>query len=312
MRYGLILFADKEKLTNEESRKVFSDSSFYLPAAPCDIGGSRLCDAVRDAIKAVRESDGEKRAVVITDSVEIAGVCDSINEAHLFYDPKGRTRGHKYILMSIFGLYLDDGGLDGKYLDEVYARTKGLPLTILETERTYLREISKVGVRDDVRALAKIYEKEHVTDYLEGLYPFDEEVEYEKKYIDNIYGFYGYGMWLVCLKAADEVIGRAGIETRSGMEDDTVELGYLIDPQYQGRGIATEVCGAIVEYAVRTLKKTRIVSRVHPKNKASVALMKRLEFVPAAPRPAEADAVGEDIFFERRFGAQWAGVKPPA
>lgn len=64
-----------------------------------------------------------------------------------------------------------------------------------------------------------------------------------------MYGYYGYGMWLVFDKASGELIGRAGLEHREFPDAVELELGYLIDPDRQGQGLATEVCQAILAFA---------------------------------------------------------------
>jgi len=84
-----------------------------------------------------------------------------------------------------------EGMKDHGYLAMVYSRYKNIPLQILETERTYVREITT----DDVKALYSLYDDEALK-YVEPLYEYDEEVIFTKKYIENMYGFYGYGLWL--------------------------------------------------------------------------------------------------------------------
>lgn len=49
----------------------------------------------------------------------------------------------------------------------------------------------------------------------------------QKNYIENMYGFYGYGLWLVFEKETDELIGRAGIEIRNIDGADKNELDIL-------------------------------------------------------------------------------------
>lgn len=177
--------------------------------------------------------------------------------------------------------------VDFSYLWKVHHRFHEIPLYILETKRTVVREFS-MGDMDD---LYKLYEGAHMTDYMEPLYEREKEEAYEANYIEKVYGFYDYGMWLVFHKETKELIGRAGVESRGGLEHssrrvdddyrndpDTVELGYAIKEEYQNQGYATEVCEAILNYTFHVLKKKRVYAQVDEKNLASVKLLKRLNF----------------------------------
>lgn len=66
-----------------------------------------------------------------------------------------------------------------------------------------------------------------MTDFVEPLYDYETELEYQKAYIENMYGFYEYGMWLVFLKETGRLIGRAGLEHD--------EMGYMIAQQFQNQ-----------------------------------------------------------------------------
>ena len=63
---------------------------------------------------------------------------------------------------------------------------------------------------DYLDALFELYEGEGMTEYIEPLYPYEQEKEYQQAYIRHMYGFYGYGMWIVCDKNPGALIGRAG------------------------------------------------------------------------------------------------------
>lgn len=177
--------------------------------------------------------------------------------------------------------------VDFSYLWKVHHRFHKIPLYIMETKRTVIREFSMKDLDD----LFKLYEGEHMTDYMEPLYEREEEAAYEANYIEKVYGFYDYGMWLVFDKESKELIGRAGVESRGGIEHssrredddyrsdpDTVELGYAIKEEYQNQGYATEVCKAIIDYTFHTLHKKRIYAQVDKENIPSVKLLKKLNF----------------------------------
>jgi ribosomal-protein-alanine N-acetyltransferase len=85
---------------------------------------------------------------------------------------------------------------------------------------------------------------------------------------------YGFGMWAVIDRASNELIGRCGL----GFLDQTseVELGYLLDRAYWGRGLATEGAQAALRYGFEVVKLERIVAVAKPENIASRRVMEKL------------------------------------
>lgn len=157
--------------------------------------------------------------------------------------------------------------LDIEYMDRVRRRYNHIPWDIGETDRCRIRELSL----SDLPALYELYDKPGMTDFVEPLYDYETELEYQKAYIENMYGFYEYGMWLVFSKETGKLIGRAGLEHN--------EMGYMIAPEFQNLGYATEVCRFIVEYARKNTDFEELYCRIDEKNVASVRLAKRLGFV---------------------------------
>ena len=156
----------------------------------------------------------------------------------------------------------------------VYARFHGIPMEILETKRTLVRELSL----EDTPELFQIYQEDHMTDYMEDLYPYEEEITYEENYIRNVYGLYDYGIWIIRDKETNELIGRAGVESKPDLPLDTVELGYAIAPHLWHQGYATEVCSAILDYSRDVLEKSCVIAEVDPMNQWSIAMLLRLGF----------------------------------
>ncbi|AWV89233.1 GNAT family N-acetyltransferase [Bradymonas sediminis] len=56
------------------------------------------------------------------------------------------------------------------------------------------------------------------------------------------------------------------------------EIGYWLGADYEGRGIITRSCRALISYAFDTLKLNRIVIKCQPENTRSSAVAKRLGF----------------------------------
>lgn len=156
--------------------------------------------------------------------------------------------------------------LDIEYLERVRRRYNHIPWDIGETDRCLIRELSL----SDLPALYELYDKPSMTDYVEPLYDYETELEYQKAYIENMYGFYEYGMWLVFSKETGKLIGRAGLEHD--------ELGYMIAPELQNLGYATEVCRFIIDYARENTDFEELYCRIDERNEASVRLAKKLGF----------------------------------
>lgn len=156
--------------------------------------------------------------------------------------------------------------LDIEYLERVRRRYNHIPWDIGETDRCLIRELSL----SDLPALYELYDKPGMTDFVEPLYDYETELEYQKAYIENMYGFYEYGMWLVFSKETGKLIGRAGLEHN--------EMGYMIAPEFQNQDYATEVCRFIIDYARENTDFEELYCRIDEKNTASVRLAKRLGF----------------------------------
>lgn len=165
--------------------------------------------------------------------------------------------------------------IDVDFLEKVWQRHHRIPWTILETERCIVRELSL----DDLDALFALYEDGEITKYTDALYPYEEEKEFQRAYIENMYRYFGYGLWLVFSKESGALIGRAGLEHREYHEEIELELGYIIGTKYQGQGYATEVCKAILEYAKENTSFTRINALIDAENVVSERLAEKLGFV---------------------------------
>ena len=85
-------------------------------------------------------------------------------------------------------------------------------------------------------------------------------------------------------------------------QDGTVEVGYSVLPQFQRQGLATEMVGGLVEWALAQAGVQQVVAEVHTDNTPSVRLLARLGFV--------AIGAGRDpghLRFRRSGGAGQAG-----
>ena len=210
----------------------------------------------------------DEEYVILTDEASVAIECSEQQQPYLFL----LTEQNKHESLPT-GAYcienIEDASDD--YLRKVYQRAKGLPWEILTTERLLIREITI----EDVPRRYELYAEESITRYMEPLFPTrQQEEDYTRDYIKNVYHFYGYGMWVITLKESEEVIGRAGLEYKEGF--DGLEIGFMLGKEHQHKGYAYEACKAILEYAKAELEQNEIHAVVHKENHASIALCERL------------------------------------
>ncbi len=210
-----------------------------------------------------------QKALVITDSAIKAWEYKSQNIAVLVYLHEGNKE-------QIFtkNRYFIEGfeDADATYFTRIYQREKKIPWIIGETERLVIREMTP----EDTEALYRLYEDKSVVEFMEDLPPNkDEEKEYIADYIDKVYSFFGFGMWFIELKETGEIIGRVGFQNYE--EEDMVELGFLIAPEYQHKGYAYEACEAAIAYMREEFPEYRRIARCKSTNARAIELCRRLE-----------------------------------
>ncbi len=244
---GKLLDELQKKLPDEQQNnlcvyEIKNNSEYADNAEKTNIGNIRIREAPTNYIWIVSNRQQKQ----IADSLGIASVGE----------PQCGTR---YAVESL-------AELDIEYLERVRRRYNHIPWNIGETDRCLIRELSL----SDLPALYELYDKPGMTDFVEPLYDYETELEYQKAYIENMYGFYEYGMWLVFSRETGKLIGRAGLEHD--------ELGYMIAPEFQNQGYATEVCRFIIDYARENTDFEELYCRIDERNEASVRLAKKLGF----------------------------------
>lgn len=215
-------------------------------------------------------TESREGRIIITDSGELAHCLAEQEECVIALLHSGNV-GENFVSCGYAVESLNN--LDFDYFVKVYQRHCGEPWNILQTKRCILRETTL----QDVTEFYNIYSDPEITKYMEDLCPKEEdELQYIKDYIERIYKFYGYGLWTIVEKTTGKVIGRAGLSHREGYE--TVELGFVIGTSWQRKGLAEEVCRAILDYAEKDLFFTTVQALVKEPNLASVSLCRKLGF----------------------------------
>lgn len=160
------------------------------------------------------------------------------------------------------------------YIRLIYDRYNNQPHIVADTDKIIMREMTVA----DLPRMYEMYATLADCPYIEALYEYDREKEFTINYINNMYRFFQYGLWLVFDKYTGKLIGRVGLENREIDGITRQELGYLIRKDYQNRGYAYEACMCAIRYAREELGISELFACIHTDNIPSITLAYKLGF----------------------------------
>lgn len=146
-------------------------------------------------------------------------------------------------------------------------------MSILETKRLILRKWKNA----DCEVLYKILQDaEVVRDIDDGkVFSFEKT----QKFLDAMEksdGESGFCRWKVIEKSSNEIVGSCGFGKIS--ETSEIELGYLFAKKHWGKGFATEIAEAAIDYGFNNLGFREIIALTAPENIASQKVLEKIGF----------------------------------
>lgn len=154
--------------------------------------------------------------------------------------------------------------------EAVYTIFSNIPT--LKAPRLTLRAMHPIDAED----MFDYARREEVTKYL--LWRCHESVSYTRdylRYIQNRYTLGDFYDWAIIDRESRRMIGTCGF-TRIDTANDSAEIGYVLNPDFSGRGYATEAASAVMEFGFETLGLNRIEARFMQGNEASRRVMEKL------------------------------------
>lgn len=144
---------------------------------------------------------------------------------------------------------------------------------ILETKRIYLRKF----IFEDLSNLHKIFSDEETMQYYPAPFTLDQtkawisknQMRYEKD---------GYGLWAICLKENNELIGDCGLVKQTVDDNEEVEIGYHINKEYWSQGFGSEAAIGCRDYGFYELGLNRLISIINPTNMPSIKVAEKMGF----------------------------------
>ena len=164
------------------------------------------------------------------------------------------------------------------------------PFHQLETDRLLLRRITT----DDVNEIFALRSDAEIMKYIpRPLVKTNEDaLEHiamiEAKIVNN------EGInWAITLKGSPKLIGIIGFY-RMKPEHYRAEIGYILLPEFNGRGIISEAIKEVVNYGFKVMQLHSIEAIIDPENLGSAKVLEKNNFVKEAH-------LKENEFYEGRF-----------
>jgi ribosomal-protein-alanine N-acetyltransferase len=152
------------------------------------------------------------------------------------------------------------------------------PFKNLETERLVLRRVTE----SDYPEIMELRGNPETMKYIpRPLVTTKEEALHHFKMIDDKIESNEGINWAITLKGNPKMLGIIG-HYRIQPENYRCEIGYMLLPEYNGKGITTEAIKAVLEYGFDELQMHSIEAVIDPENRASERVLQKNGFVKEA------------------------------
>lgn len=141
---------------------------------------------------------------------------------------------------------------------------------VLETPHLRLREWRW----DDIGEMARVYAHPEVERFLQPM--SRTETEDQVAYLVAHWEHEGVGAWAVEDTETGRFLGRIGLLRHVDWPGEPVEVGWTLDREVWGRGLATEGGAASIRYGFEMLGVNRIINITLPGNARSRRVMEKL------------------------------------
>ena len=142
----------------------------------------------------------------------------------------------------------------------------------VETKRLVLRELRNA----DVQPLVEMLSTPTVMRWLFGSTPMTANEA--RRFINEnfTFGKQAYGLGVLCTREAERFVGFAGLLSCRYLYEDDFELGFALREDSWGKGYATEIGAAQIEYGFKNFDVRRLLGLAHPRNTASLHTLEKI------------------------------------
>lgn len=149
------------------------------------------------------------------------------------------------------------------------------PFPILSTKRLILRSVTAVDADD----LFLLRSDKNVMQFIDR--PLAQTTNDALELIQKIASGHDKNeniTWAITLKNHPSLIGTIGFWLID-IENYRAEIGYLLHPAHQGKGLMQEAMQAILQFGFNCMKLHSVEANVNPSNIASIKLLEKNNFI---------------------------------
>ncbi|MGG4607201.1 GNAT family N-acetyltransferase [Providencia sp. Me31A] len=149
----------------------------------------------------------------------------------------------------------------------------------IETQRLIL---SKHKV-EDFPALTQLWAAESMVRYIGGIPSTERESWMRMLAYGGLWPLLGFGYWAVREKDTRKYVGDLGFADFHRMVEPKVtgipEAGWVISPEFQGKGYATEAMQAALVWLKGQNKYRQTICFIEPRNTASIRVAEKVGYI---------------------------------
>jgi RimJ/RimL family protein N-acetyltransferase len=164
---------------------------------------------------------------------------------------------------------------------------------IIETERLTIRALNESDLRNftNYRAMPSVAEFQSWSDFT-----YKDALDLLKEINQTPFGTVGQWFQLAIIdNTLNQLVGDLAVHF---IDNDQVEVGFTIAPEFHKKGVAFEALNALLEFVFKDLNKHRVVATTDACNTAASRLLGKAGF------RKEAYFI-ENIFFKGSWGSEY-------
>ncbi|MCE3255665.1 MAG: N-acetyltransferase [Rickettsiaceae bacterium] len=160
---------------------------------------------------------------------------------------------------------------------EAKTKIKNQKMILCQTKRLYMRPFSEA----DFDLLYQLHSDPEVAKTTIDNIQSAEQI---KKHLSDFIAHqnkFGFSQWAIFEIGSDKFVGRAGLTKRTLNDEigEQTEIRFAIMPQFWGKGLASEITEALIEFAKEKLKVKKLAAGCGQTNEKSARILSKFGFI---------------------------------